>query len=130
MMELLNTLTDALEDDICPAVLNHAASKLVVILSPFSPHICEELWRRLGHSDSVLKESWPEYDPKAITVEEIVIVVQVNGKVRSKLTVPVDTSEETLRQFALEDTRVKKYTEGKSVRNVVVVPKRLVNIVV
>ncbi len=130
MMELLNTMGDAMSDDVRPAVLSEAASSLIVLLSPFSPHICEELWRHLGHSDSVLKESWPEYDPEAVVSPENVIIVQVNGKVRSKFTAPVDTPEERLRELALEDPRVKKYTEGKTVRNVVVVPGRLVNIVV
>jgi leucyl-tRNA synthetase len=130
LMELLNTLTTAVADDVSPTLLNQAASVLVVLLSPFSPHICEELWRHLGHSESILKEPWPEYDPKAIVSAETVIVVQVNGKVRTKFTAPVDASEKELRQLALENQRVKKYTEGKTVRNVVVVPGRLVSIVV
>ncbi|MCK5557809.1 MAG: class I tRNA ligase family protein, partial [Candidatus Hydrogenedentes bacterium] len=130
MMELLNTMSDALNNDVRPTVFDQAASSLVLLLSPFSPHICEELWRHLGHSESVLRESWPEYDPKAVVSPETIIVVQVNGKVRGKFTVPADTPEEQLRQLALENQRVKKYTEGKTVRNVVVVPGRLVNIVV
>jgi leucyl-tRNA synthetase len=131
LMEFLNTLSAALADDeIRPAVLNQAASTLVILLSPFSPHMCEELWRYLGHEESTLKKPWPEHDPEAVVSEEVVIVVQVNGKVRSKFTAPVDTSEEELQRLALDDERVKKYTEGKTVRNVFVVPGRLVNIVV
>jgi len=129
LMELLNTLSGALADEIRPAVLKEAASMLVVLLSPFSPHICEELWRHLGHSESILKQPWPEYDRKAIVSAETVIVVQINGKVRAKFTAPVDTPEDELRQLALENERVTKYTEGETVRNVVVVPGRLVNIV-
>ena len=130
LMELLNTLTAAAADGVAPAVLNQTASTLVVLLSPFSPHICEELWRRLGHSDSTLREAWPQYDPKAVVSEESVIVVQINGKVRTRFTAPAETPQDELRQLALENERVKKYTEGKRVRNVVVVPGRLVNIVV
>jgi len=130
LMELLNTLTAAAADHVRPAVLSQTASVLVVLLSPFSPHVCEELWRHLGHTESVLKEPWPEYDPKAIVSEETVIVVQINGKVRTRFMVPAGTPRDELRQLALENERVKKYTEGKTVRNVVVVPGRLVNIVV
>ena len=131
LMELLNTLSAALSgNEIRPAVLNQAASTLVILLSPFSPHMCEELWRYLGHEESTLKEPWPEHDPEAVVSEETVIVVQVNGKVRSRFTAPVDTPQEELQRLALDDERVKSYTEGKTVRNVFVVPGRLVNIVV
>ncbi len=103
---------------------------LVLLLSPLAPHVAEELWERLGHRESVVRARWPAYDAAALQTAEIVLVVQVNGKVRGRITVPTEASEESLKQAALADAGVKKFLDGGRVKQVIVVPKRLVNIVV
>ena len=113
------------------AVLKEAVEALIRMLSPFAPHMCEELWEALGHTSGIVAAGWPEYDEKVARAEEIVVPVQVNGKVRGRLTVPVGTSEEQLRQLALSDPQVTPYLEGKQVKKVVVVSGgKLVSIVV
>ncbi|HOX10163.1 MAG TPA: class I tRNA ligase family protein, partial [Candidatus Omnitrophota bacterium] len=102
---------------------------LVLMLSPIAPHFCEEIWRSLGNAESVLKAGWPKFDPEMLVDENITIVIQVNGKVRSKVEVPNDISDEKLKELALSDEKVKQWLEGKPVKNIVVVPKRLVSIV-
>ena len=115
------------------AVLKEAVDALVLMLSPFVPHMAEELWVALGHSSGVVAAGWPSYDEAVARAEEVVVPVQVNGKVRARLTVPIDASEDELRQRALADPQVVKYLEGKTVRKVVVAggqAGRLVSIVV
>jgi leucyl-tRNA synthetase len=102
----------------------------VLLLSPFAPHIAEELWRRLGHDATLAYEPWPEYDPAMLRRSTVEVVVQVNGKVRSRLEVPSGTPEKTLEELALADADVQRHTEGKKVLKVIVVKNRLVNLVV
>jgi leucyl-tRNA synthetase len=102
----------------------------VLLLSPFAPHIAEELWHRLGHAGTLAYEPWPSYDPAMLRKSEVEIVVQVNGKVRSKITVPVDTPEEILESLALADPDVQRHMEGKKPLRAIVVKNRLVNLVV
>ncbi|GBD37720.1 Leucine--tRNA ligase [bacterium HR36] len=102
----------------------------VLLLSPFAPHIAEELWQALGHSETLAYHSWPEFDPNLIKVEEIEIPVQVNGKVRTRITVPVDADEDTVKQAALADPRVQDWIAGKTVRKTILVPNKLINLVV
>ncbi len=106
-----------------------AYALLVQLLSPFAPHLCEELWERLGRTESVLEAPWPEADPKLLVDARIEIAVQVNGKVRDKLTVSSDTGEDELRKLALELPRIQGLVGGRPPLKVVVVPRRLVNIV-
>ncbi|MGE5576755.1 MAG: leucine--tRNA ligase [Syntrophothermus sp.] len=113
-----------------PEVLRELVDTLLLLLAPFAPHITEELWHELGNSRSIHSLPWPSYDPVALAAEEMTIVVQVNGKVRDRLTVPVDIEQEELKAAALSLEKVKEFTGGKSIGNVVVVPKKLVNIVV
>jgi leucyl-tRNA synthetase len=101
----------------------------VKLLSPVCPHIAEELWEKLGHNDTIAYESWPAYDEAKLVEDEVEIVVQVNGKVRAKLHVPADASKEQLEQIAMEDEKIKEQIEGKTVRKVIAVPGKLVNIV-
>ena len=107
-----------------------AVEALVLMLSPFAPHTAEELWESLGHGEGLTAAAWPSFDPQVARAEEIVVPVQVNGKVRSRLKVPADASEEHLRDAALADPAVKGYTAGKTVRKVVVAGGKLVNVVV
>lgn len=101
----------------------------VKLLYPITPHICEELWSRLGHEDTITYEPWPTYDESKLEEEEVEIVIQVMGKVRAKITVPKDISKEELEKEALNNERIKQWIEGKTVRKVIVVPGKLVNIV-
>jgi leucyl-tRNA synthetase len=111
-------------------VMREAVEALVRMLSPFAPHTCEELWETLGHADGLTRAAWPEFDAAVAKADEVVIPVQVNGKVRSRLTVAADASEQELEQAALADPGVAAYTAGKTVAKVVVAKGRLVSIVV
>jgi len=123
MMELTNHLT---KSEVRP---RSVLEPFVLILSPFAPHLAEELWQALGHQDTLAYKDWPKYDPALTKSDQIEVAVQVNGKVRSKLTVPADVTEEALREAALKDPRVTESLAGKTVRKVIVVPRKLVNIV-
>ena len=103
---------------------------MVLLIAPLTPHICEELWRKLGHTTSVFKESWPAYEEKHLERETIEIAIQITGRVRSRIHVPADIDEETLKQTALNDEKIKSWIKGKNIRNIIIVPKRLVNIVI
>jgi leucyl-tRNA synthetase len=136
IMELVNALHDFDEVSMDMigqaerrALLREATETLTLLLGPFAPHMSEELWAQLGHRESLFGLPWPTPDPAALTREEIVIVVQVDGKVRSRLTVGVDSREEQIREQALEDPRVLSWLKARQVDRVVVVPGRLVNIV-
>ena len=112
------------------AVLREAVDALVLMLSPFTPHTAEELWEMLGHQGGLTAAPWPTYDPVVARSSEIVVPVQVNGKLRSRLTVPIDIAEEALRELALADAVVRVHTAGKSVHKVIVAKGKLVNVVV
>jgi leucyl-tRNA synthetase len=115
------------------AVLKEAIDALVLMVSPFAPHMAEELWERLGHSGGIVAAGWPVFDPEVAKASEIVVPVQVNGKVRGRVTVAAETSEEELRTAALADSQVARHLEGKTVRKVVIAgggASRLVSIVV
>jgi leucyl-tRNA synthetase len=115
------------------AVLKEAIEALVLMVSPFAPHMAEELWEQLGHTGGVAAAGWPVFDPEVAKASEIVVPVQVNGKLRTRLTVDAEVGEEHLRELALADSQVAKYVEGKTIRKVVVAgsgASRLVSIVV
>jgi len=111
-------------------VIRFALEAITLLLAPIVPHITEEIWASLGHTKSVLETSWPVYREDVLVKDEVLIVVQVNGKLRSRFSVPVDMDKAALEAKALADERVKAFTDGKKVRKVIVVPKKLVNIVV
>jgi leucyl-tRNA synthetase len=134
VMELLNAANDyrrevpAGQHD--AAVLREVAQAIPLLVAPFAPHIAEELWRVvLGEPGSAHRQSWPAFDAAAAADDEIEIPVQVNGKVRDRVTVPVDISAEELEALALELPNVRAHTTGKTVRKVVIVPGRLVSVV-
>jgi leucyl-tRNA synthetase len=129
VMELLNELY-AEEPRLSGAVLAEAMEKLALMLGPFAPYLAQELWAELGHSGPVFRQPWPEYDADLAKEDEAQIVVQVNGKLRAHLLVPFGTSEDVLRQRALDEPKVQQFVNGKQVVKVVVVPDKLVNIVV
>jgi leucyl-tRNA synthetase len=102
----------------------------VLMLSPMAPHISEELWQALGHSESLIFAPWPSFDPKYVEESVIEMPVQINGKVRGRIAVPAKATNMEMEQAALADSRIQKYLEGTSVRKVIIVPKKLINIVV
>ncbi len=130
VMELVNAVYAFDTKEQCPGVVREALESIVLLLAPFVPHFSEELWLVLGHDEGVEQAGWPDFDPAALVEDEKTIVVQVNGKVRGKVTVPTNAAEETLRTAALAEDNVARFIEGKTVRKVIVVPGRLVNVVV
>jgi leucyl-tRNA synthetase len=112
------------------AVLKEAIEALVRMLSPFAPHMAEELWEALGHRGGIVAAGWPGYDEAVAKAEEIVVPVQINGKLRARLTVPVDVTEDQLRERALADPQVLPHLQGKPVKKVVIARGKLVSIVV
>jgi leucyl-tRNA synthetase len=131
VMELMNTL--AKFEDGSPqgrAIVQESLELIVQMLSPIVPHAAHALWQSLGHEDALIDRAWPKPDPEALVQDEIEIVVQVNGKLRGRVTVPAAASDEAVRTAALADPNVLKWTEGKAVRKVIVVKGKLVNVVV
>ncbi len=129
IMELVNEVT-AHEADISDAAMAEILEKLVLLLGPFAPYVAEELWEELGRTGPVFRQAWPAYDPELAREEDIEVVIQINGKVRSRVLVPNGTAAEELKARALADPRVRQLTDGRQVLRVVVVPDKLVNIVV
>ncbi|HMB54663.1 MAG TPA: leucine--tRNA ligase [Thermoanaerobaculia bacterium] len=130
LMELANEMSTAVQAGaVGSEEWSEAASVYLRLLAPVAPHVAEELWQRRGHDDSVHRASWPEYDAAAAAEDEITLVVQVNGKVRDRLTLPADVSEEEAKEKALASEGGQKFTEGLTVRKVIYVPGRLVNVV-
>src|SRR5699024_6264652 len=101
----------------------------VKLLYPITPHICEELWERLGHTTTITYEKWPEYDKDKLVSDKVEVVIQVMGKVRAKINVAADISKEDLETLALENATIKEWINDKTVRKVIVIPGKLVNIV-
>jgi leucyl-tRNA synthetase len=112
------------------AVVREAVDALVLMISPFAPHTAEELWHLLGQPEGLSKASWPAFDPEVAKADELVVPVQINGKVRARLTVPAGLSDDELRERALADVGVQAHTNGKTVRKVVVAKGPLVSLVV
>ena len=133
-MELLNDMSgiipESSPDPVAIDVATEAFRALVQIMNPFSPHICEELWRRMGYRSLLVHGPWPTFDESIIAVQEIEIPIQVNGKIRAKIMVPIGESQTRLEQIALENPIVARWLEGKTVRKVHIIPDRLINIVV
>lgn len=131
IMELMNLLQKApLKSASDHALMQEALDAVVVMLSPITPHVCDRLWAALGHDTDINFASWPEVDESALVEDEKLVVVQVNGKVRTKITVPADADKEQVEQVALAEENVQRFTEGKSVRKIIYVPGKIFNIVV
>ncbi len=132
-MELANALAESegafAAGKICEQVFRAAVELLVISLSPFAPHLADELWEALGHSEPILRVPWPAYDPGLAAEEELELPVQINGKTRAHVRVAVGASEEEIRQLALADEKVMRHLNGKKVVKIIVVPQKLVNIV-
>ncbi|MSP40784.1 MAG: leucine--tRNA ligase [Deltaproteobacteria bacterium] len=133
IMELSNALSAAAQDDGAAksgaAIIKEGLEAMILLLAPFVPHIASELWEQLGHRERVDQAAWPNYSTAALEEEELLIVVQVDGKVRGKITAPAEVTQERIQALALADAKVVGFLEGKKVKRVVYVPRRLVNIV-
>ncbi len=133
VMELVNEVykyKEIEEGKINSPLLKLAVDTILVLLSPFAPHITEELWHYLGYKESIHEQSWPKYNERALVKEEIEVVIQVNGKVREKIEVSKDISKEDLEKVALNSERIQGYIKDKNIVKVICVPSKLVNIVV
>ncbi len=130
VMELVNLASSTSDEAVDPAVQRETLETILTLLFPMVPHFCEELWQLTGHAGRLDDAAWPRYNVEAAKEDEITIVVQVNGKVRAKLVVPVDIDDQVLQRMALADEKVAKLVEDKTPKKIVVVPKKLVNIVV
>jgi leucyl-tRNA synthetase len=124
MMVFVNVATQA------TTVPKETVETFLRLLAPYAPHIAEEIWERFGEAELIAHAPWPTYDPEVLKREEVTIVVQVNGKLRSRIQLPVDSSNEDVEAAVLADERIQKHIEGKTVRKFIVVPNRLANIVV
>ena len=135
IMELVNAVYAYFNDTSEAQAEKHRAflvdvlETVIVLLAPFAPHVCEELWHQCGHRESVHRLSWPVFDPTALEVKEVEVVVQINGKVRGHIQVAADLSENELIEAARGHERVKSYLEGKEIVKAITVPQKLVNIV-
>ena len=130
VMELTNEIAKLKdESDNGRAVMQEALDAMVLMLSPIVPHFCHAMWQSLGHETPVIDEAWPEADESALVQDSIELMVQVNGKLRSKIKVAADADKEAIEALAQSDSNVQAHTEGKTVRKIIVVPGRLVNIV-
>ncbi len=130
LMELVNNLYKLKTKGMGNDSWQKALEALLQLVAPFAPHLAEELWSELGHKDSIHLSQWPKYDPAKLIDEKTTIVVQVNGKVRSTLEIAQDTSEDEVKNLALSQSNVQKFTQGKEIAKVIYVPKKLVSIVV
>jgi leucyl-tRNA synthetase len=131
LMEFTSYLNRVKEDrSVSEYAWKRAIDTLLLLLAPTVPHLAEELWQRAGHDYSIHNQSWPQWDEELAKDEEITLVIQVNGKLRARLTVPVSITEAEARKLALASQRVKAHTEGKKLLKTVYVPGRLVNFVV
>lgn len=126
--ELTNTLTD--RENVSEPVVRECVETLVRLVAPMMPHLAEELWQRLGHTTLLAEEAWPEADPSLAADDNVTIAVQVKGKLRGTLEVPVDMDKSVLEVAALELENVRRAMDGKPARKVIVVPNKIVNIVV
>jgi leucyl-tRNA synthetase len=134
VMELVNQMYQVLElpgrDGSFWSVMKTAVEAMILLVAPIVPHIAEELWQALGHSESAVKAPWPKWNEDALQAEEVIIVVQVNGKLRSRMVVSAEATREQVEAAAVQDAKTREFVAGKTIKKIVVVPGKLVNIVV
>lgn len=130
IMELVNALYKYKQGEVNVPLMNDAIEKLILILNPIVPHITEELWNNLGHEDRVYQQNWPEFDPAALELETVEIIVQVNGKLKDKMAFEKNAEKSAIEEAALASERVQDAIAGKSVVKTIVVPNKLINFVV
>ncbi len=134
MMEFTNELyrytNETAYDQLDGAQIREALEVLVRILAPYCPHLCEELWKQLGHQYSVFHQSWPIYDESALTTKTVTLVVQVNGKVRDRMEIAAGLSNDEVEKLVKENDKLPRYFEGKTIRKIIVIPDKMANVVV
>jgi leucyl-tRNA synthetase len=132
IMELVNAMYTFREQEATPSagLIREVISGVLRLLAPFAPHVSEELWHETIAQGSVHEQHWPDFDAAAVQVEEVEIVLQINGKVREKIVVPFNSSAKELETIAFSQDKVKELLAGKKVAKVICVPQKLVNIVV
>ena len=131
VMELVNDLNVfQIEDEIDQKVAKEAITSVLLLLSPIVPHICNRLWLDLGFDQPIIDEVWPKHNPHLMMADTLEIIVQVNGKLRSKITVDSSIENAELEQLVLMDEKIKKYTNDQTIKKIIIVPKKLVNIVI
>ncbi|MGD9676769.1 MAG: leucine--tRNA ligase [Vulcanibacillus sp.] len=129
IMELVNKIY-AYQVDANRALLKEAIEKVVILLSPMTPHISEELWQMMGHKEYIYNVTWPSFQEEYLVLDEIEIAVQVNGKVKGKIIVPTEFSKEQVEEMVTNHQKLSEWTQGKQIKKVIVVPQKIVNIVV
>jgi leucyl-tRNA synthetase len=133
LMELVNEIYSTIEknNDADKPVIREAIKTVIMLISPFTPHIAEEMWSKIaeGSGESILKQKWPTYNTAALVADEVELVLQISGKVKSRIVVSTKASEEEIKKIALEDDKIKQALGGKPPKKVIVIPRRLVNIV-
>ena len=131
VMELVNDLSVfQIEDEIDQKVAKEAITSVLLLLAPIVPHICNRLWLDLGFDQPIIDEVWPKHNPDLMMTDTLEIIVQVNGKLRSKITVDSSIGDPELEQLVLMDEKIKKYTDDQTIKKIIIVPKKLVNIVI
>jgi len=131
IMEMVNEMYKYKEhENLNLGLMAAAVENLILLLSPFTPHICEEMWQHLGHTESIYKAAWPNYDEAALVKDVVEVVVQINGKVKEKLNIQNNLDKATFEEVAMNDKKVKALLDGKDVIKVVAVPNKLLNIVI
>jgi leucyl-tRNA synthetase len=131
VMELMNAIGKQSDDtEQGRAVVQESLELVVLMLSPITPHICHQLWQTLGHDEAIVDASWPRVDEAALKQDKIELMVQVNGKLRSRIAVAADADQDAIEAVAFAEENIQRFTEGKEVRKVILVPGRLLNIVV
>jgi len=131
LMELVNELSAVQpQNDEEWAACRHSVETLLLLLSPFSPHIAEELWETIGNTPGISLQRWPQWSEELAKEEEIELVIQINGKVRAKLMIPPDMSDEAIQERTMGEPRIREMLQGRTVRKLFVVKGKLVNIVI
>jgi leucyl-tRNA synthetase len=131
LMETVNQLYRVkAEDNYSSSEWQWAIETLLQLLAPFAPHITEELWEEMGQEGSIHISSWPEHDDKYLVEDEVTIVLSVNGKMRSELKVAKDSTEEDVLKLASDDSKIKSYLDGQTIKKTIFVPNKLVNFVI
>jgi leucyl-tRNA synthetase len=125
LMILVNAFSDKLE-----SLTKENVKNLLLILSPFAPHLAEELWKNAGFKGICCQQPWPKYDEKLIESEKVLIIVQVNGRVRDKISVDSKTSQKEVEKLVLELEKIKSQITGKKINKIIFVPNKLINIVI
>ncbi|MCK5034214.1 MAG: class I tRNA ligase family protein, partial [Calditrichia bacterium] len=133
IMELVNELyrytSEVNEKDFNAALLSESLKKLVLLIAPFAPHLSEELWKMIGNNPTIFDQKWPEFDPKALALDEISWVIQINGKIREHMLASKDLPKDEAENLAVNFGRMPELLQGKTIRKVIIVPQKLINIV-